>query len=55
MRKNILYKIIIDNQTDLDNYLYCFILDIKKFQPLSIKVLKKTRIINLYDKKVSKR
>lgn len=55
VRKNILYKIIINNQKNLANYLYCSILDIKELHSLSRKNLRKTRIINLYDNKVGRR
>ncbi len=55
VRKDILYKVIIDNQTDLASHPYCSVLDIKELHPLSRKVLRKTRVVNLYDNKVGKR
>ena len=55
VRKDILNKIIIDSQTDLVGHLYYSILDIKKLHPLLRKVLKKTRVVNLYENKVGKK
>lgn len=52
VRKAILNKVIIDNQTDLVHHLYCSILDMKKLPLLSRKVLRKTRVVNLYNNKV---
>lgn len=54
VRKDILHRIIIDNQTDLVSYPYCSVLDIKELHSFSSKILRKTRIINLYDNKVSR-
>ena len=52
VQKNILDRVIIDNQTDLISHLYCLYLDINEFDPKSRKNLRKIRIINLYDNKV---
>ena len=52
VKKNILDRVIIDNQTDLINYLYCLYLDIQEFNPKFGKSPRKTRIVNLYDNKV---
>lgn len=54
VRKDILYNVTIDNGTDLVSHLYCSILDIKEFHSLTKKVVRKTKIVNLYDKKVDK-
>ena len=55
IRKDILYKVIIDNWTDLVSYPYCSILDIKEFHSLTRKFVIETRVINLYDNKVGRR
>lgn len=52
VKKDILDKVVIENQTDLISYPYCFCLDIKELDPQSGKNLRKTRIINLYNNKV---
>ena len=52
VKKDILNRFIIDNQTDLISHPYCLCLDIKEFDPKSGKSLRKTRIVNLYDNKV---
>lgn len=54
IRKDILNGVIIDNQTDLVSHPYYTILNIKKFCLVSKKVLKKTKVINIYDNKVDK-
>ena len=54
VRKNILTKIVIDNQTDLVSHLYYLILNIKELHPCFGKVLKRTRVVNLYDNKVGR-
>ena len=52
VKKDILDKDIIDNQTDLISHFYCLYLDIKEFDWKSGKSPRKTRIINLYDNKI---
>lgn len=52
VRKDILDKVIIENRTDLVNYLYNIVLDIKNDGLDSGKYLRKTRIINLYNNKI---
>ena len=51
VRKDILNKVIIDNRTDLVSHLYCSVLDIKELHALTRKVLRKTRVVYLYDNK----
>ena len=53
IKKDILDRVIIDNRTDLISHPYCLCLDIKEFDPKSKKSLRKTRITNLYNNKVS--
>ena len=50
----ILNKAFIENYTNLDNYLYCSILDIKKLHIFLENVLKKTKVVNLYNNKVDR-
>ena len=52
IKKEILDRVIIDNQKDLISHLYCLCFDIKEFDPKFGKSLRKTRIVNLYDNKV---
>lgn len=52
IKKHILDRIIIDNQTDLISHSYCFCLDIKEIDLKSGKILRKTKIINLYNNKI---
>ena len=54
VRKDILNKVIIDNRTDFVSHPYCSVLDIKELQPLTRKVWRKTRVVNLYDNKVGR-
>lgn len=54
VRKDILYNVIIDNGTDLVSHLYYSILDIKEFHSLTKKVVRKTKIVILYDNKVNR-
>ena len=54
VRKDILNSIIIDNRTDLVSHPYCSVLDIKELHPVSRKVLRKTRVVNLYDNKIGR-
>ena len=54
VRKDILYRVIINNRTDLASHPYCSVLDIKELHPLSRKVLRKTRVVNLYDNKIGR-
>lgn len=55
VEKNILNRVIIDNKTNLVGHPYCFVLDIKKLHSLTKKVLKKIKIVNLYNNKVDRR
>lgn len=55
VRKIILNKVIIENRTDLVSHPYCIVLDIKELNPLSRKYSERTRVINLYDKKIGNR
>ena len=52
VRKDILNEVIIDNWTDLISHLYCPVFDIKELHPWFKRVLRKTRVVNLYDNKV---
>lgn len=52
IRKDILNKIIINNVIDLATHSYYSVFDIKELLSLPRKVLRKTRIINLYDNEV---
>ena len=54
VRKDILHRVIIDNRTDLISHPYCSVLDIKELHSVSRKVMRKTRVVNLYDNKVGK-
>ena len=54
VRKDILNRVIIDNRTDLASHPYCLVLDIKELYPVSRKILRKTRVVNLYDNKVGR-
>ena len=44
VKKDILNRIIIDNQTDLINHTYCFYLDIQEFDPKSRKIGEKPEL-----------
>lgn len=55
IRKNILIIIIVENQTDLISHPYYICLDIKEINRQIEKCLRKTRIINLYNNKISQR
>lgn len=52
VRKDILNKIIVKNQTDLVSHPYCMALDITEFGSLLSGRKRKTRIINVYDNKI---
>ena len=52
IKKDILNKVIIENRTDLISHPYYIILDIREYNPISEKYLKKTRIVNFYDNKI---
>ena len=54
VRKNILNRVIINNQTDLVSHPYCSVLDIKELYLVSGKILRKTRVVNLYDNNVGR-
>lgn len=53
VKKNILDRVIIDNQIVLISYPYYFYLDIKKFDPKFRKSLRQTRIFNPYSDKIN--
>lgn len=55
VKKDILNKIIIENQTDLANHPYCVVLDIKKLNLVFGKYFRTTRVLNLYDNKIGNR
>ena len=55
VRKDMLHRVVIDNWTDLVSHPYCSVLDIKELYSLTRKVVRKTRVVNLYDKKVGKK
>ena len=52
VQKDILNKIIIENQTDLVSHPYYIVLDIRECNPTSKKYSRKTRVANLYDNKI---
>lgn len=55
IKKNILNKVIIDNWINpISNPCY-IVLNIKKFNLISKKYLKKTIVVNLYDNKIDNR
>ena len=54
VRKDILNKVIINNWINLASYLYYYVLDIKKLYSRFRKILRKIRVVNLYDNKVCK-
>ena len=54
VRKDILNRVLIENRTDLVSHPYCLVLDIKELHPRSGKALRKTRVVNLYNNKVSR-
>lgn len=54
VEKDIINRIIINNQSDFVSHPYCLTLDIKKLEPLIRKSLKNTIVVNLYDKKINK-
>lgn len=51
VKKNILHRLISNNKIDLVSHSYYSVLNIKKLHPISRKILKKTRIVNLYNNK----
>ena len=53
IKKDILNKVIIENRTDLVSHPYCIVLDIREYNPTSGKYLRRTRVVNLYDNKIS--
>ena len=55
VRKDILNKVIIENQTNLVSHLYCIVLDIKELNQVLRKYSRRTKIVNLYDNKISRR
>lgn len=52
IKKDILNKIIIENQTDLVSHSYYIILNIKKLDSISGKYLRKIKVVNLYNNKI---
>ncbi len=52
-KKDTLNKIVIENRINVVNHLYCIVLDIKKLNLVIRKFLRKTRVVNLYDNKIS--
>ena len=49
IRKDLCNEIIFENRTDLADHPYCLVLDIKELYPKTARVLRRTRIVNLYD------
>lgn len=49
VRKDIVNKIIFENRTDLASHPYCIVLDIKELHAKTARVLRKTRVVNVYD------
>ena len=54
VRKDMLHRVVIDNRTELVSHPYCSLLDIKELHSLTRKVVRKTRVVNLYNNKVGK-
>ena len=54
VRKDIPNTIIVENRTDLISHPYCICLDIKEIDGQTEKRLRKTKVINLYDKKIGR-
>lgn len=54
VKKDILKTVIIDNKMDLVSHPYYSVLDIKKFHFLTRNVLRRIKVINLYDIKSSR-
>ncbi len=54
VKKDILSKVIIENQTDLVSHPYCMVFDIRELRPQSRRYLRRTRVVNLYDNKVGR-
>lgn len=54
IRKDVLDKVIIENRTDLVSHPYCSVLDVKELHPISRKVPRRTRVVNVYDNKVGR-
>lgn len=52
VKKDILNRVIIDNQIDLISHLYYFCSNIQEINLKFGKILRKTKIVNLYNKKV---
>lgn len=52
IKKNILNKIIVENKTNLVSHLYYIVFDIKKFNPIFRKNLRKTKVVNVYYNKI---
>lgn len=52
--KNILDKVIIKNCTDLVSYSYCSVFHVKDLHPISQRVLRRTKVVNIYDNKVGR-
>ncbi len=53
-KKDILSNVVIENRTDLLDHPYCMVLDIKELHPQSRNLLRKTRVVNLYDNKIGR-
>lgn len=55
IRKDILNKVLMENCTNTVCYLYCVVVNIEKLHFLIEKILKKTKVISLYNNKVIKK
>lgn len=52
IKKELINKIIVDNRTDLGDYLYFLILDIRDIDSQTKKLVRQTRVVNEYDNRV---
>ena len=54
VKKNLINKIIVDHKTDLVNYPYSILLEIRELDPRSKRSGKKTRVDNVYNNWIRK-
>lgn len=54
VRKDLVYKIVIDHRTDLVNHPYFMLLEIRELNPRSKRLRRKTWVVNVYDNQVGR-